>query len=105
MNLWILIVESLEKTGCQFLNIIREHDPLILEPAHIRQFDAPNKLILRGQIVPKGRLVGFEPFHPKPAPSSVPKMNLRLLVEGADESGWVVSPSTCRRTGDGMVHS
>jgi hypothetical protein len=92
MNLWILKAETDDKTGFRFLNAIRDQEPFVLERAQIRQFDAPNNLILRGQVILRGTSVIFEPFYPKPASSSVPKTNLRLLIEGTDDTGWVVIP-------------
>ena len=43
MNLWILRSETVDKKGVEFLNTIRDHDPLIPEPVQIRNFDFPDK--------------------------------------------------------------
>lgn len=40
MNLWILRRETADKKGVEFLNAVRDHDPLILEHVQIRHFDA-----------------------------------------------------------------
>lgn len=87
MNLWILRGETADKTGFEFLNAIRDHDPLILDHKQIRKFDAPNQLLLYGQVILKGTSVLFESFTPQPDSLSIPNTNLNLLLEGADENG------------------
>jgi len=62
MNLWILRGETADKKGFEFLNAIADHDPLVLEAVQIRNFDFPDKLVLRGQVILKGSSVLFEPF-------------------------------------------
>lgn len=90
MNLWILRGETPDKKGFEFLNAIRDHDPFILDQFQIRNFDAPDKLVLRGQVVLKDSSVIFEPFHPKPASTVTTHSDLRLFIEGADETGSCV---------------
>jgi len=63
MNLWILRGETSDEKGFEFLNAIRDHDPLILDQNQIRKVDAPDKLVLRGQVIFKDKSVLFEPFH------------------------------------------
>lgn len=87
MNTWILRGETADRKGFEFLNAIRDHDPLILDLFQMRNFDAPDKLVLRGQIIFKGNSVLFEPFHPRPASLSIPNTKLNLFLEGADENG------------------
>ena len=87
MNTWILQDETADKKGFTFLNAIRDHDPLVLDLVQIRHFDAPDKLVLRGQAIFKDNSVLFEPFHPRPASLAIPNTNLNLLLEGADENG------------------
>ncbi|HSE60144.1 MAG TPA: hypothetical protein VLA99_15700 [Nitrospiraceae bacterium] len=77
MNLWILTGETADKKGFIFLNALHDHDPLILETAQIRHFDAPDKLVLRGH-------------HPRPASGTLPKTTLQLYISGADEDGLAV---------------
>ncbi|MEP6958431.1 MAG: hypothetical protein ABI980_06845 [Nitrospirota bacterium] len=89
MNTWILQRETSDKKGFEFLNAIRDHEPLILEPVQIRNFDAPDKLVLYGQIIFKDSSVHFEPFHPKPASPSTPSSSLRLFIENADKDGII----------------
>jgi hypothetical protein len=84
LNLWILTGETEDKKGFTFLNTIRDHDALVLDSHQIRHFDAPNKLVLRGQVILDGASVKFEPFHPKPASSSISTVSLRMRLEGAD---------------------
>lgn len=92
MNLWILRRETPDKTGFEFLNAIREHDPLILDHSQIRKFDAPNNLLLFGQVVFEGSTVRYEPFHPKPALTSI-TVNLRMSMEGADKDNLFLMTS------------
>jgi hypothetical protein len=87
MNTWIIQGETSDKKGVAFLNAIRDHDPLILDLDQMRNFDAPDKLVLRGQVIFKGTSVLFEPFHPKPASLLLPSTSLHLLLEGVDENG------------------
>jgi hypothetical protein len=89
MNTWIVQGETSDKKGFVFLNAIRDHDPFILVLDQMRNFDAPDKLVLRGQIILKGNSVLFEPFHPKPASLSIPNANLNLSLDGANENGIV----------------
>jgi hypothetical protein len=87
MNLWILRRETDDEKGFEFLNAIKDHDPLILRHDQIRNFDAPDQLVLRGQVILKGSAVLFEAFHPQPASLSLPKSSLRLLVLPSDDQG------------------
>lgn len=90
MNTWILKGETADKKGFEFLNAIRDHDPFVLDLFQMRNFDAPDKLVLRGQVILKDTSVIFEPFYPKPATNSVPSTRLRLFIEGEDENGLTV---------------
>lgn len=93
MNTWIVQSETSDKKGFVFLNTIRDHDPFILDLDQMRNFDAPNKLVLRGQVILKGTSVLFEPFHPKPASLSFSDASLSVILDGADESGIIeISP-------------
>jgi hypothetical protein len=87
MNLWIHRGETPDGKGFEFLNAMREHDPFILDHSQIRKCDAPNNLLLFGQVILEGSTVRYEPFNPKPASLSVPSTSLHLLLEGADENG------------------
>lgn len=87
INLWILRRETDDGKGFEFLNAISDHDPLILDGAQIRHFDAPNNLVLRGQIILQDKAVVFEPFHPKPFSAGHPVGNLCLSIDGADPDG------------------
>jgi hypothetical protein len=83
MNLWILRSEAADRKGFEFLNAIRDHDLLFLETVQIRNFDAPDKLVLRGQVVLKGASVLFEPFHPRPVttpPVGVIDVPLKTMI-------------------------
>ncbi len=93
MNLWILRRETEDGKGFEFLNTISDHDPLILDGVQIRQFDAPNNLVLRGQIIFQDRSVVFEPFYPKPFSAGLPVVSLCLSLAGADPDGSRVVPS------------
>jgi hypothetical protein len=88
MNLWILRGETADKTGFEFLNAIRDHDPLILDHKQIRKFDAPNQLLLYGQVILKGTSVLFESFTPQPDSLSIPNTNLNLVLLLPE---WVIS--------------
>lgn len=92
MNLWIHRGESPDKKGFEFLNAMREHDPFILDHSQIRKYDAPNNLILFGQVILEGSTVRYEPFHPKPA--STITVNLRMSMEGAGKNNvhFMTSP-------------
>jgi hypothetical protein len=87
MNTWILQGETADNKGFEFLNAIRNHNPLVLDLDQMRNFDAPDKLVLRGQVIFKDNSVLFEPFYPRPASLSIPNANLNLVLEGADEKG------------------
>lgn len=94
MNLWILRGETADKKGFEFLNTIRDHDPLVLEAVQIRNFDFPDKLILRGQVILKGSSVLFEPFHPKPVSTppvgviDVPSKTMILIPASRQNAFW-----------------
>ena len=94
MNLWILRGETADKKGFEFLNTIRDHDPLVLEPVQIRNFDFPDKLILRGQVILKGSSVLFEPFHPKPVSKppvgviDIPSKTMILIPVSRQNALW-----------------
>jgi hypothetical protein len=90
MNTWILRGETPE--GFEFLNAIRDHNPLILDHNQIRHFDAPDKLVLRGQVIFKDTSVFYEPFHPRPASPSIPNTSLRLSLENTPDSGLIELP-------------
>lgn len=83
-NLWILRRESDDKKGFEFVNVIRDHDPLILHHDQIRNFDAPDQLLLRGQVILKGTAVVYEAFSPQPASLALPNTSLRLSLAGSD---------------------
>jgi hypothetical protein len=85
MNLWILRRETEDKKGFEFLNAIRDHEPLVLGHEQIRNFDAPDKLVLRGQVILEGADVKFDPFHPKPASLSISTVSLRMRLQGTGE--------------------
>lgn len=86
MNLWILRGETPDKKGFEFLNAIRDHKPLILDMYQIRNFDAPDKLLLRGQVILQGDSVLYEPFHPKPAATGHAGARLTLFLDGFENS-------------------
>ena len=93
MNLWIHRGETPDKKGFEFLNAMREHDPFILDHSQIRKCDAPNKLLLFGQVILDGSTVRYEPFNPRPASLSLSNASLSLILDGADENGIVeISP-------------
>ena len=81
LNLWILRGETADKKAFEFQNAIRDHQPFSLDLHQIRHFDAPDKLVLRGQIILKGDYVAYEPFHPKPSSAPVPTI-LAMFLEG-----------------------
>jgi hypothetical protein len=93
MNLWIHRGETPDKKGFEFLNAMREHDPFILDHSQIRKYDAPNNLILFGQVIIEGSTVRYEPFHPKPASASTIPVSLRMSMEGADENNSLLITS------------
>ncbi len=93
MNLWILRGETADKKGFEFLNTIRDHNLFILDHNQIRNFDAPDKLVLRGQVIFKDISVLFEPFHPRPASLLASSTTLHLYLDGTDESGVCVISS------------
>ena len=86
-NQWLLRRESSDKKSFEFLNMIGDYNPLVLDPLKIKNFDAPDILILRGQVILEGSTVRYEPSHPKPASPSLPTTRLHLLLEGVDENG------------------
>ncbi len=94
MNLWILRGETGDKKGFEFLNAISDHDPLVLETVQIRNFDFPDKLVLRGQVILKGSSVIFEPFYPKPMSNppvgviDVPSKTMILLPISRPNALW-----------------
>ncbi len=91
LNIWILQGETADKKGFAFLNAFREHAPLVLDLFQMRNFDAPDKLVLRGQVILKDTSVIFEPFHPKPASIQVAK--LCLYLNGAEDDAQVIIAS------------
>lgn len=91
MNLWILRGETPDKKGFEFLNAIRDHKSFSLELVQIRHFDAPDKLVLRGQVILEGDSVRFEPFHPKPVSASIPTVKLCMSLQAA-ENGLLTIP-------------
>ena len=86
-NQWLLRRETPDKKGFEFLNILGDYNPLVLDSPKINKFDEPDVLILRGQVIFDGSTVRYEPFTPKPASLSVPSTSLRLYLEGVDENG------------------
>ena len=94
LNLWILKGETTDNKGFEFLNAIRDHKPLVLETVQIRNFDAPDKLVLRGQVILKGSSVVFEPFHPKPVTTppvgviDVPSRTMILIPVARQNAFW-----------------
>lgn len=94
MNLWILRGETADKKAFEFVNAIRDHNPLCLETVQIRNFDAPDKLVLRGQVILQGSSVVFEPFHPKPVTTppagiiDVPSKTMILIPVAHHNSLW-----------------
>jgi hypothetical protein len=89
---WLLRRSTPDKNGFEFLNIIGDYDPLVLEPLKIKNFDAPDILILRGQVILDGSTMRYEPFHPKPASPSTPNTSLRLFLENTPDSGLIELP-------------
>lgn len=87
LNLWILLGETPDKKGFTFLNAIGNHHPFVLEHIYIRNFDAPDILLLRGQVVLKDETVFFEPFLPRPA--SAPITRLSLFLNNEEETATV----------------
>jgi hypothetical protein len=90
-NQWLLRRSTPDKKGFEFLNIIGDYNPLVLDPLKIKNFDAPDILILRGQVILEGSTVRYEPFHPRPA--SALNTRLCLYVNGPDEEGLIVLPT------------
>ena len=86
-NLWILTGETVDKKGWEFLNAVANYDRLIIEPVQIRNYDAPDKLILRGQVIIRGASVLFESFHPIPASAVNPTASLRISLGDTSDSG------------------
>lgn len=81
MNLWLLRSETSDKRAFEFLNVFRDHTPFVLDENQIRKFDAPDILILRGQVILTGDAVSYEPFHQKPSSDSLPTV-LTMFLEG-----------------------
>jgi len=86
-NQWLLRRETPDKKGFEFLNMLGDYNPLVLDSPKINKFDEPDVLILRGQVIFDGSTVRYEPFTPKPASLSVPSTSLRLYLEDADQNG------------------
>jgi hypothetical protein len=86
-NQWLLRRETPDKKAFEFLNSIGDYTPLVLDPLKIKNFDAPDILILRGQVILEGSTVRYEPFHAKPSSPSAPNTSLRLYLEDADHNG------------------
>jgi hypothetical protein len=94
-NLWVLRREVDGNKGFEFLNVISDHDPLILDHIQIRNFDAPDQLLLRDQVILKGSAVLYESFFPQPASLALPNTSLRLSLggsDGQDEFGMLSPP-------------
>ncbi len=85
MNLWILLRETPDKKAFEFQNTVRDHHPFILDLHQIRNFDAPDKLILRGQVILKDDSINYEPFHPKPSSETRPTVLTMFLEDLEDE--------------------
>ncbi|MDF0672893.1 MAG: hypothetical protein P0120_00930 [Nitrospira sp.] len=81
MNQWLLRGETPDKKAFEFLNVIRDHTPFVLDENQIRKFDVPDVLILRGQVILKGDAVSYEPFHQKPSSNTLPTI-LTMFLEG-----------------------
>ena len=92
MNLWILQSEGQDRKGFLFLNAVRDHEPFVLDHSQIRKFDAPDKLILRGQVVLKDSAVLYEPFYQQPASSAPSRVSLWLSIVGADDNNILNVP-------------
>jgi len=86
-NKWILIGETADRKGWELLNAVADYDRLTLEPVQIRNYDAPDKLILRGQIIIRGASVLFESFHPIPASAVNPTASLRISLGNTPDGG------------------
>jgi len=93
MNLWIFRGETPDKKGFVFLNAVGDYDPLILGPCQIKNYDAPDIVVLRGQVILKDRSVLYEPFIPQPAALSIPNTSLSMFLEGVGEDGIAVFTS------------
>jgi hypothetical protein len=88
-NQWLLRCEAPDQKGFEFLNLFGDYNPLVLDPVKIKNFDEPDVLILRGQVILDGSTARYEPFTPQPASRSTPITNLSLSLEGADENGSI----------------
>jgi len=91
-NQWLLRRETPDKKSFEFLNMIGDYNPLVLDPLKIKNFDAPDILILRGQVILEGSTVRYEPSHPKLASASMPTVSLCMSLEGADQNGLLEIP-------------
>lgn len=85
MNLWILLRETPDKKAFEFRNTIRDHQPFFLDLHQIRNFDSPNKLVLRGQVILKDDSIDYEPFYPTPSSETRPTTLTMFLEELEDE--------------------
>jgi hypothetical protein len=92
-NKWLLRRETQDKKGFEFLNLLGDYSPLVLDSPKINKFDDPDILILRGQVIFDGSTVRYEPFTPKPASVSTTTVNLRISVEGSDENNVLMMTS------------
>lgn len=89
-NLWIFKGETADKKGFTFQNAISDHPPLIIEAIYVRNYDAPETLTLRGQVVMKKDSVSFEPF--RPILSSTPLTKLSLFIKHNPEDSATICP-------------
>jgi hypothetical protein len=86
-NEWLLRRESADNKGFEFLNLIGDYNPLVLDSLKIKNFDEPDTLILRGQVVFDGSTVRYEPFTAKPVSAEATNASLVMTLEGADQTG------------------
>jgi hypothetical protein len=93
-NQWLLRRETPDKKSFEFINQIGDYTPLVLDPLKIKNFDAPDILILRGQVILQGSTVRYEPSHSKSASASMPTANLCMSLEGSDQNGLLEIPGS-----------
>lgn len=91
-NQWFLRRETPDRKSFELLNMSGDYHPLVLDPLKIKNFDAPDILILRGQVILEGSTVRYEPSHPKPASASMPTVSLCMSLEGSDQNGLLEIP-------------
>ena len=89
-NLWLLYREAADQNGYEFHNLLGDYNTLVLDQAKIKNYDEPDLLSLRGQVIFEGSTVRYEPFIPQPAALSIPNTSLSMFLEGAGEDGIAV---------------